>query len=94
MIQTKPIFTEKSFINASNGTYTFAVARQATKHEVKAMVETVFKVNVVKVTSLMRQAKTKRTGKKRLPTLSTPTKHVRVWLQKGQSISLFDIKKD
>ncbi|MEI6690521.1 MAG: 50S ribosomal protein L23 [bacterium] len=90
----KPVFTEKSFINAGKGTFTFLVEKTTNKNAVKVMIEDMFKVNVTKLTSMVRKGKIVKTGKRRLPSLSSPQKMVRVWLKKGQSIDLFDIKKD
>lgn len=90
----KPIFTEKSFLYASQGAYTFAVDKSMTKSSIKAQVESIFKVNVVKVTSLVQKGKTTHQGRRRQIGVKPPVKAVRLWLKKGQSIDLFDIKKD
>ena len=89
-----PVLTEKSFINAGLGVYSFKVDKQTTKHEVKAMIEKLYKVHVTKLTSTVKKGQTTRTGKKRLTRELAPQKTVRVWLKKGESITLFDIKKD
>lgn len=90
----KPHLTEKSMLAASRGVYTFVVASLATKHEVKALVQELFKVSVTKVTSTTIQQPPRRTGKKRLATSVSPLKLARVWLKEGQSIALFDLKED
>lgn len=90
----QPILTEKSFINAGLGIYTFSTTRQTTKHEVKALIESFYKVHVVKVTSTVKKGKLARTGKRRVPHEVAPQKTVRVWLKKGESITLFETKKD
>ncbi len=90
----KPVLTEKSFLDAGHGVFTFNVQPGMTKSEVKASVETLFKVHVTKMTSVIRKNRDLHTGKRRLSTSVAPTKSVRVWLKKGESISLFDIKKD
>jgi ribosomal protein L23 len=89
----KPIFTEKSFLQARLGIYSFQVDRKTTKSEAKALIESMFKVQVVKCTSLISKAVHKRTGKKRLPSLTEVKKTMRVWLKKGQTLDLFDIKE-
>lgn len=58
----KPIRTEKSGIVASEGKYTFEVAVNATKVEIKKAVEEIFNVKVKKVNTLKYQGKNKRVG--------------------------------
>lgn len=94
MTNIKPVFTEKSFLKAASGTYTFETDPKTTKQQLKQKVQELFNVSVVKTTSIKSKGKTKRTGRRRLPTSGAPTKIIRVTLKKGQSISLFDIKKD
>ncbi|OFW52498.1 MAG: 50S ribosomal protein L23 [Actinobacteria bacterium RBG_16_67_10] len=59
----EPIVSEKSYdlIEAAN-TYTFRVDRRSTKTEIKLAVEAIFGVNVVRVNTVNRKGKRKRTG--------------------------------
>ena len=58
----KPIRTEKSSIEITNGKYTFEVAKDATKVEIKNAVEEIFGVKVKKVNTLNYDGKNKRVG--------------------------------
>ncbi len=59
-ILVRPIITEKSITNAQDNKYTFEVDPRANKIEIRNAVESVFKVNVTKVTTVNMK------GKKRL----------------------------
>ena len=48
----KPIMTEKSYSEIANGKYTFEVAINSTKVEIKNAVEELFGVKVLKVNTL------------------------------------------
>lgn len=58
----KPIMTEKSYSNIPNGKYTFEVAVNSTKVEIKNAVEELFGVKVLKVNTLRYDGKNKRVG--------------------------------
>lgn len=90
----KPVITEKSMSDAANGVFTFQVDSGATKHQVKEVIEKTFSVNVTKVNMITRKGKTKRTGRKRLPSTTSSLKLARAWLKEGQNISLFDFKEE
>ncbi len=55
-----PVVTEKSTRNSEFNQVTFKVALDATKIEIKAAVETLFKVKVVAVNTVRQMGKTKR----------------------------------
>ncbi|MDK9697118.1 MAG: 50S ribosomal protein L23 [Siculibacillus sp.] len=55
-----PVITEKATIAAENNKVVFNVARTATKPEIKAAVEALFKVKVKSVNTLVRKGKVKR----------------------------------
>ena len=55
-----PVITEKSTLAAENNQVIFRVARDATKPEIKAAVEALFKVKVKAVNTLVRKGKVKR----------------------------------
>ena len=55
-----PLITEKSTLLSEQNKVVFKVAENATKDEIAAAVESLFKVNVVKVNTLVQKGKTKR----------------------------------
>lgn len=59
----KPVLSEKSYGNVGIKDYTFIVAKQATKTEIKQAVEFIFGVTVDRVNVNNYQGKIKRMGK-------------------------------
>ena len=59
----KPVITEKSMDDLQAGKYTFKVATDANKTEIKKAVEQLFNVKVAKVNTLNCNGKTKRVGR-------------------------------
>ena len=57
-----PIVTEKSSAEMANGRYTFEVAKNATKVQIKNAVEKLFEVKVLKVNTMNVNGKKKRVG--------------------------------
>ena len=55
-----PVVTEKSTMGSEHNQVTFEVAIDATKPEIKAAVENLFKVKVKAVNTLLQKGKTKR----------------------------------
>jgi large subunit ribosomal protein L23 len=55
-----PLITEKTTLLSEQNKVVFKVAENATKDEIAAAVESLFKVNVVKVNTLVQKGKTKR----------------------------------
>lgn len=92
MTLIKPLITEKSIRATSRGVFTFQTTMATSKHQVRSLVESLFKVNVVKLTTRLTHVPAKRTGAKRLTGNSQITKLVNVTLKPGQTIALFDIK--
>ena len=82
----KPIITEKATMTSESGGVVFEVAMDATKPEIKAAVEGVFKVKVTAVNTLRSQGKVKRfrgfVGKR------NDTKKAVVTLAEGQTIDV------
>ena len=54
-----PVITEKSSAASESNQVVFKVRREATKPEIKAAIEQLFKVKVVSVNTLTRKGKTK-----------------------------------
>ncbi|MGL4489330.1 MAG: 50S ribosomal protein L23 [Rhizobiaceae bacterium] len=55
-----PVITEKSTLVSDHNQVVFKVAPKATKPEIKAAVEALFKVKVTAVNTIVRKGKTKR----------------------------------
>ncbi len=82
----RAVVTEKSMRGVEAGKYTFEVARDATKPQIREAVERVFGVRVVKVNTVRVPGKTKRRGRH---TYRTPErKKAVVTLAAGQKIDL------
>jgi large subunit ribosomal protein L23 len=84
----KPVISEKSYGLLEENKYTFVVAPDANKTEIKIAVENVFGVQVVSVNTLNRQGKRKRTrfgyGKRKdvkraIVTLSAESKPIEIF---------------
>ena len=58
-----PVITEKSMAERQNGVYTFKVAKDADKLEIKRAIEEAFKVSVINVNTLNTKSKRRRVGK-------------------------------
>ena len=58
----KPVITERSMMGAQDNKYTFEVAVDAGKIEIKKAVEEIFGVKVAKVNTINYDGKTKRVG--------------------------------
>ena len=58
----RPIITEQSMDNVADKKYTFEVAKNANKIQIKKAVEEIFKVKVASVTTINYMGKPKRMG--------------------------------
>jgi large subunit ribosomal protein L23 len=85
----RPVISEKSVLETERNNYTFAVARDANKFQIREAVEAEFKVNVVGVRVLTVKPKQKRRGRRQLGTVAGWRKAV-VTIQPGQKIELFE----
>lgn len=81
-----PVITEKSTMASEQDKVVFLVSRQATKAEIKAAVEALFKVKVKRVNTLIRKGKTKRF--RGILGRQNDTKRAVVTLQEGQSVDV------
>lgn len=59
----KPIITEASMENLENNKYTFKVAKNANKYEIKSAIEQLFNVKVAKVNTLNVRGRKRRMGR-------------------------------
>jgi len=85
-----PVVSEKSYeLIEDNNSYTFEVDHRANKEEIRDAVETVFDVKVLRVNTMNRKGKVKRTayvvGKRK------DTKRALVKLAAGDSIDFFEV---
>jgi large subunit ribosomal protein L23 len=81
-----PVITEKSTAASEQDKVIFNVASRATKPEIKAAVEALFKVKVKSVNTLVRKGKTKRF--RGILGRQSDFKRAIVTLQEGQSIDV------
>ncbi len=85
----KPVITEASMEDLQAGKYTFKVAKNANKTEVKEAVEEIFGVKVAKVNTMHVRGKTRRMGRNEGTTPSW--KKAIVTLAEGsKTIAFFD----
>ena len=82
-----PVVSEKSYSAIDHDVYTFVVAPEANRTEIKQAVEAIFNVHVMKVNTMWRQGKEKRTrytvGRR------TTQKRAVVTLAEGDKIEIF-----
>ena len=83
----KPIITEKGTIQMELNKYVFDVLPKATKPDIRAAIESLFDVTVVKVNTLKLPRKKRRVG--RFEGYKTQYKRAIVTLKEGDSIALF-----
>jgi large subunit ribosomal protein L23 len=83
-ILRNPLVTEKTTIGSQYGQFTFQVPMDASKPEIKTAVETLWKVKVEKVNTLIQKGKTKRF--KGIMGRRNNYKKAIITLQEGQAI--------
>jgi large subunit ribosomal protein L23 len=83
----RPIVTEKATILLEDNKYTFEVAPQASKPQIRAAIESLFEVKVIRVNTQNPPRKAKRVG--RFAGHKPHYKRAVVTLAPGDSISLF-----
>ena len=81
-----PVITEKTTLLSEQNKVVFKVANDATKDEIAAAVEALFKVSVTKVNTLVVKGKTKRFRGR--PGRRSDVKKAVVTLAEGQSIDI------
>ena len=85
----KPIITEKSSQLVENLQYTFEVAKDANKVEIKNAIEKIFKVKVVEIRTINVHRKAKRM--QRFEGFKPAYKKAIVRLAAGQTIDVFEV---
>lgn len=79
-----PLITEKATLLSEKNQFVFKVAENATKPEIRAAIEALFKVKVTNVNTLITKGKTKKF--KGRPGVRSDVKKAFVTLAEGQSI--------
>ena len=86
-----PVVSEKSYALLEDNVYTFTVAPDASKPEIKKDVETLFEVEVLKVNTLNRKGKRKRNNRYGTFGKRSDVKRAMVTLADGYAIDLFEV---
>lgn len=90
----EPRATEKTYFEQTKRTYVFPVKKNASKQEIKALVEKEFNVTVIDIRTLIRDGKKTKfsKGKHAYPgtTFRQDKKYAYVTLKEGDSIKVFD----
>lgn len=86
----RPVLSEKSYGLLDEGVYTFVVAKDANKVEIRQAVESIFGVVVTNVNTLNREGKRKRTRSTNTFGRRAATKRAFVTLAEGHTIPIFE----
>jgi large subunit ribosomal protein L23 len=91
-IVLRPVISEKSMDQSTVNKYTFAVADEANKLQIKAAVEELFKVTVLEVNVLNTKPKEKSRNRRRGRQVgfTSPWKKAVVTIKAGDSIEFFE----
>jgi len=99
----KPIITEKSSSDMQEGKYTFKVAKNATKIQIKNAVESLFEVKVISVNTMIVKGKVKRVRakegktpdwKKAIVTIDTNAGDIKYLAKGGKEVKISKKYKD
>ena len=85
----RPIITEKSALLAEKAVYTFEVAKEANKVEIKKAIKEIFEVKVVAIRTVNVHRKPKRMS--RYEGFKSAYKKAIVRLEPGQTIKAFEV---
>ena len=85
----RPVVSEKSYTSYDANVYTFEVAPDANKIEIKKAVEEIFGVRVTNVNTMNRKGKRKRNRFTRGMTQRSDRKRALVTIADGDSIDIF-----
>lgn len=88
-IVIRPVVSEKSYAQYDNGVYTFVVAPDANKIEIKHAIEAIFNVKVKNVNTLNRNGKRKRNRRTGTFGVRTGQKRAIVTLAGDDKIEIF-----
>ncbi len=84
----KPVITEHSMDQAAEGKYSFRVAKDTNKFEIKDALEKIFKVKVIKVNVINVSGKERKRGK--IIGKTSSWKKAIITLKKGDKIEIFE----
>lgn len=84
----KPVITERSVDLMQENKYTFKVAKNANKIEIRKAIEEIFKVHVTEVRTIRVKGKNKRMG--RYQGMTSEWKKAIVTLAEGETIEIFE----
>lgn len=90
MIIIRPLITEKSMSDASKGKYSFIVAKDASKAEIKSVIKAQFNVTVTSIATIVQKGKTQRVGTRRTEVGKAAFKKATITVKKGEKIGLFE----
>jgi large subunit ribosomal protein L23 len=85
----RPVVSEKSYASFDNNIYTFVVASDANKIEIRRAVETIFNVRVSNVNTINRKGKRKRNRRTGNWSSRADERRALVTLAAGDSIEIF-----
>jgi large subunit ribosomal protein L23 len=85
----RPVVSEKSYANYDDNIYTFVVAEDANKVEIRQAIEAIFNVKVTKVNTLNRAGKRKRNRRTGGYGQRAGQKRAIVTLAAGNTIEIF-----
>lgn len=86
----KPLVTEKSMSESSQGRYIFKVSKRATKGQIKESIEETFNVDVLKVNTVKQSGKRRRVGRLRREIKRPDGKKAIITVKQGQKIDIFE----
>ncbi len=82
-ILIKPVVTEKALSGNAQQVYVFQVQKEASKHQVKAVLEKLFKVEISGITSVTTKGKVRRVGRRMRSKQLSSVKKMYVTVKKG-----------
>ena len=91
LTKIEPLITETTIALTKSNWYTFKLPVDLNKNQIRALVEELFKVNVLDIKTIQVKGKTKRSLKNRKLTTASNWKKAMVRIKEGQKIEIFDI---
>ena len=88
-IIVRPVVSEKSYASFDEGVYTFIVAHDANKIEIRKAIETIFNVRVTNVNTINRKGKRKRNRRSGTWSARPDQRRALVSLAEGDRIEIF-----
>jgi large subunit ribosomal protein L23 len=85
----RPVVSEKSYASYDENVYTFVVAHDANKIEIRKAVEQIFNVRVTNVNTINRKGKRKRNRRSGMWSTRSSEKRALVSLHDGDRIDVF-----